>query len=172
MPRAAGAPGPAAPSLSVAVLLAALALAGPAAAGRGETPGQTAAQMPGETLVVRNDRGGSVIERARRIRALRRAGTRVELRGEVCLSACTMYLGLPRTCVEPGTVFGFHGPSSRLYGIALKPDSFETWSTAMASYYPEPIRSWYLQTARQRIVGFYRIRGAELIAMGIARCAG
>ncbi len=137
----------------------------------------TATAAPGaarenNALIIRDDRGGSVVARTRAIRELKASGRPVEIRGSFCLSACTLYLALPQACTEPGTVFGFHGPSSRLYGIALRPESFERWSEEMAGYYPEPVRSWFLQTARQRIVGFFRISGAELIKMGIRRCSG
>ncbi len=125
-----------------------------------------------QTVVIENDRGGSIEERIRIIRQIRRSGARVEIRGEVCLSACTMYLAVPGVCVEPETVFGFHGPSSRLYGVALRNDQFEKWSTKMAEYYPEPIRSWFLGTARHTIVGFQELRGTRIIDMGIKRCAG
>jgi len=124
------------------------------------------------TVVVVDDRGGSVIQRARLIKKYQAEGTRVEIRGEYCLSACTMYLSLRRTCVAPETDFGFHGPSSRLYGIALSAGAFERWSRLMADYYPEPIKAWFLKTARHRIVGFYTVKGADLIAMGITGCTG
>ncbi|MFV2038368.1 MAG: hypothetical protein ACC646_12335, partial [Paracoccaceae bacterium] len=75
----------------------------------------------GHTIVVRNDAGGSVQQRARLIRQYRADGTRLEIRGDFCMSACTMYLGLDNTCIAPDTVFGFHGPSSPIYGIALPP---------------------------------------------------
>lgn len=31
-----------------------------------------------------------------------------------CLSACTMRLALPRACVHPGTILGFHGASDQI----------------------------------------------------------
>ena len=124
------------------------------------------------TIVISNDRGGAIAERVALIREYQDTGTRVEIRGDYCLSACTMFLALPETCVAPRTVFGFHGPSSRLYGIALTQTGFDRWSRAMAGYYPEPLRSWFMATARHRIVGFYKLSGQELIKMGIRRCAG
>jgi hypothetical protein len=63
--------------------------------------------------VVRNDRGGVVRDRLRELNQLRASGRPVEIRGNVCFSTCTMLLGLPQTCVDPDTVFGFHGPSRR-----------------------------------------------------------
>lgn len=131
----------------------------------------SAAAGAGRTIVVRNDAGGSVVQRARLIRQYRANGTRLEIRGDFCMSACTMYLGLGNTCVAPDTVFGFHGPSSPIYGIALPPRVFERWSRIMADSYPEPLRTWFWETGRQRIVGFQTFRGAQLIEMGITACA-
>jgi len=124
-----------------------------------------------QTVVVRDDPGGSVIDRARLIREYRDNGTKIEIRGRFCMSACTMYLKLKATCVSPNTTFGFHGPSSRIYGISLSPAAFERWSRVMADHYPEPLRSWFLDEGRYRIVGFREFSGRDLIKLGIAGCA-
>ncbi len=62
-------------------------------------------------LVIKNDRGGYIMDRLREIRNLRRSGQAVEIRGRVCFSTCTMLLDLPQTCVSPQTTFGFHAPT-------------------------------------------------------------
>lgn len=126
----------------------------------------------GQVVVVKNDRGGGVIERARLIKKYEADGTRVEIRGNYCLSACTMYIGLQNACVAPQTVFGFHGPSSQVYGISLNQNAFDFWSRVMAEHYPEPLKSWFLNKGRNRTVGFYEYSGADLINMGVARCSG
>ncbi|MEE9428107.1 MAG: hypothetical protein V3V25_08170 [Paracoccaceae bacterium] len=123
-----------------------------------------------KTIIVHDDRGGGVVERARLIQTYQTDGIRIEIRGNYCLSACTMYLSLRETCVLPKTKFGFHGPSSRLYGISLSPDSFEHWSQVMARHYPEPLRTWFIDEGRYRTVGFYEFSGRDLINMGISRC--
>lgn len=125
-------------------------------------------QSPNGALVVRNDRGGRVGARADQIAALRQRAQRVEIRGTVCLSTCTMFLALPQTCVEAATTFGFHGPS--YYGRALSARDFEHWSQVIAAHYPEVLRAWYLETGRYRMSGYYKIKGAALIKMGVARC--
>ena len=127
--------------------------------------------MAGNALIIHDDRGGGVVERAQAIERYRQSGIRVEIRGNFCMSACTMYLGLENTCVRPETVFGFHGPSSSVYGVALSPASFERWSRVMAAHYPEPLRAWFLSKGRHRTVGFHRYDGAALIELGIERCA-
>lgn len=119
-------------------------------------------------LIVRNDPGGVVSKRANEINQLRAQGIRVELRGEVCLSSCTMYLGLANTCVFRGTTFGFHGPS--YYGAKLSENDFEYWSQVIASHYPPRLRNWFLTTARYKISDYYRVKGSELIRMGVPEC--
>ncbi|MEL7175094.1 MAG: hypothetical protein AAGK28_01085 [Pseudomonadota bacterium] len=119
-------------------------------------------------LVVRNDRGGSVGTRAREIAHLRAADRAVELRGRVCLSSCTMYLSLRRVCVSPSTTFGFHGPS--YYGRPLSAHDFEHWSHVIADHYPAALKDWYLTTGRYRSRGYFRMKGSDLIRMGVAQC--
>jgi|GEM_PF-662264 hypothetical protein len=120
------------------------------------------------TLIVRNDPGGVIGTRAQEIETLRAQGIRVELRGEVCLSSCTMYLGLRNTCVFRGTTFGFHGPS--YYGVKLNANDFEYWSQVIAANYPPKLREWYMATGRYKITDYYRIKGAELIRLGVPEC--
>jgi len=117
--------------------------------------------------VVTNDRGGLLGQRAEEIRTLERTRQRVELRGE-CLSACTMYLKLPNACVAPDAIFGFHGPS--WYGQPLSADQFEAFSNLMARHYREPLRSWFMNTARYRTRSYYQITGRQLIEMGYTAC--
>jgi hypothetical protein len=121
----------------------------------------------GPVLIIRSDRGGLMETRSNQINQLRSSGQRVELRG-ICLSSCTMYLGLPNVCVAPKAEFGFHGPS--WYGSPLASSDFEYWSQLMARSYREPLRSWFLDKGRYRINGYYRMSGIDLIRMGYARC--
>ncbi len=119
-------------------------------------------------LVVRNDRGGLLRERLREIGQLRESGRPVAIKGGVCFSTCTMFLGLPQTCVSPNTTFGFHGPSS--YGRPLDPVTFERASQAIARYYPPALQRWYLDKGRYKIRSLYRISGDQIVAMGIREC--
>lgn len=130
-----------------------------------------AAPLVAETaLVIRDDAGGSLVEREAEVRALARSGRRVEIRGRRCLSACTLYLALDNICTEPQVRFGFHGPGSQIYGIALPPGEFELWSRRMAAAYPPPLRRWFLARGRHVTVGLRLLPGRELIAMGIPQC--
>lgn len=118
--------------------------------------------------VVHNDRGGVVGNRAKEIAKIQSRHQRVEIRGKVCLSSCTMYLGAGDVCVDPNTKFGFHGPS--LYGKPLEPHQFEYWSEVIASYYPARLREWYMAEGRYKSDGYYTMYGAQLIRLGVAQC--
>lgn len=119
-------------------------------------------------FIVRNDRGGIVGERVDEIDRLKASGQRVEIRGNICLSSCTMYLGAGDVCVTPSTRFGFHGPS--YYGQPLAPEYFQYWSEVIADYYPKPVRDWFMDKARHRLNGYYTLKGAELIRLGMPAC--
>lgn len=123
-----------------------------------------------DRIIIDMDRGGSLEIRLAEIADLRRSGQSVEISGE-CDSACTMYLGLPQTCVHPSAILGFHGPQSQMYGIGLPPDEFEYWSQIMGSHYPPTLRRWYLSKGRNLTVGIYQIRGPDLIRMGARPCS-
>lgn len=124
--------------------------------------------MAQQVIVIGDDRGGRVAERARLVDQIREAHARVEIRGRVCYSACTMYLGAGDVCVSPATTFGFHGPSRD--GRALSRDDLDHWSAVMARYYVAPLRDWYMTTARHRHDRVERLSGADLIRLGYPAC--
>jgi hypothetical protein len=124
---------------------------------------------PATALDIRNDLGGAVSQRIAKVEQLRAAGTRVRIIG-TCVSACTLYLGLPNTCVVPTARLGFHGPSTRLKGIPLPRQEFERVSRQMATYYPGQLRGWFMSEARMRTASYYTISGAQAIAMGAKAC--
>ena len=119
-------------------------------------------------MVVQNDRGGFIGARAVEIAKLNAEDIKVELRGDVCYSSCTMYLGADNLCISPATVFGFHGPSRR--GGTLPAQLFDHWSGVMAQHYHPALRDWFMRKARHRTSGYYRISGEQLIAMGYPAC--
>lgn len=119
-------------------------------------------------LVVKNDIGGPLRARVSAFAQLQVTSRPVRIIGHICYSTCTLYVGLPETCISPETVFGFHGPSS--FGKPLDPDSFERASRLIAAHYPEPLRTWYLKTARHEISGLFKVKGSVLINLGIAQC--
>lgn len=123
-------------------------------------------QAAADAYVVKSDRGGSLSERITEISHLQAAGDTVQIRGRVCYSTCTMYLGLPGACVDPQTIFGFHGPSRN--GRPLTKKEFDYFSRVMARHYPAEIAEWFLATGRHKIRGVYKIKGADLIRQGLA----
>ena len=128
---------------------------------------QSAAERS-EIMIVLNDRGGYVGARALEIAQLNARETKVELRGRVCYSSCTMYLGADNLCISPQTTFGFHGPSRN--GSSLPGRQFDHWSRVMAQHYAPPLRDWFMREARHRISGYYSISGDQLISMGYPAC--
>lgn len=122
----------------------------------------------GRPYIVNNDRGGFISDRLRELRNLEASGRRVEIRGQICYSTCTMLLGLPNTCISPHTQFGFHGPSKS--GRRLAPERFDFYSRVIAQYYPPKLNAWYMSTGRNRIDGIYRISGRDIIRMGVKAC--
>jgi len=132
-------------------------------------PLHTAQAAQKNTYVVGNDRGGYLHDRLIELGNLQRNGTAVEIRGRICYSTCTMFLGLSETCVDPKTTFGFHGPSRG--GRKLSPQKFDYFSRVMADYYPPQLRDWFMREGRHRISGVYKIKGADLIRMGVPACA-
>jgi hypothetical protein len=121
-----------------------------------------------QVIVIGNDRGGYVGERARLVDQIRAANVRVEITGRICYSACTMYLGAGNVCISPSTTFGFHGPTRN--GRSLAPADFDRWSAVMARYYAPPLRDWYMQTARFENSGVVQVRGSQLLQLGYASC--
>lgn len=114
---------------------------------------------------VTNDNGGPVQERIDQMRGM--DGVRIV--GD-CMSACTLYLGLPDTCVTPSARLGFHSPTSALPGIPLPREDWERVTAQMAAHYPPAIADWFMREARwsERVM---LLSGREAIRMGVAECA-
>ncbi len=121
-----------------------------------------------QTIVIGDDRGGGLNTRAQLIEQIRAAHARVEIRGSICYSACTMYLGAGDVCVSPQTTFGFHGPTRN--GRPLPPADAERWSAVVARYYPPGLREWFMTTGRHETSGLYRLSGVDLIRAGFPAC--
>lgn len=122
----------------------------------------------GATIIISNDQGGSVRKRMAEIQRIQSLGQSVEIRGGNCMSSCTMFIGLNSVCVSPRTVFGFHGPY-RMFS-KLSTAQFDAWSRVISSHYPEPIRAWYMEKARNNVATPIRLRGSELIRIGVRQC--
>lgn len=71
--------------------------------------------------------------------------------------------------MDPNTTFGFHGPSSS--GRRLAQKDFDYFSQVMADYYPEPLKVWFMAEGRNRISGVYKVKGSQIIDMGVPACS-
>lgn len=118
--------------------------------------------------VIGSDRGGFLRDRQLEIRRIQASGQPIEIRGAICYSTCTMFLGLPQTCISAETVFGFHGPSRS--GTRLPTEDFDRYSRLISQDYPKPLRDWFMKKGRKRINGVHRIKGTEIIRMGVKEC--
>jgi len=134
----------------------------------GLSTGGDQAQASLQPYVIHNDRGGFLRDRQLEIRRLQASGQLIEIRGAVCYSTCTMFLGLPQTCISARTVFGFHGPSRS--GVRLPRDEFDRYSRLISQDYPKPLQDWFMKKGRARIDGVHRIKGTEIIRMGVKEC--
>jgi hypothetical protein len=94
------------------------------------------------TVLIQADNGGRMGEYASRFLQVRQSGERVVIDG-MCLSACTMVLGLvprDRICATSNAVLGFHA--------AWQPDSAGNRVTsapatqALMDTYPGAVRAW------------------------------
>jgi hypothetical protein len=76
----------------------------------------TATTARAETVVIRNDGGGNIIEYRKRRAELARAEA-VEIRGK-CYSACVIFTTLPNACLGPKLQLRIHGTTPKS-GIAV-----------------------------------------------------
>lgn len=132
------------------------------------SPTISSAETTGGEIVVRNDMGGFIWRRLVELSRIEAAGQSVRIDGGACYSTCTLYLGLTNICTTPHVTFGFHGPWAM--NRQLSPEDFDELSGIIAAHYPPPLRTWYMETGRFKANGLYRIKGSELIRLGIAAC--
>lgn len=109
------------------------------------------------------DLGGSIADRLNEMQHL----DKVEILG-ICASACTLYLGLPKTCVSEDAQLGFHSPSTKLKTPLLRPD-WENATQLMAKHYPKALAKWFLETARFSTDVIY-LSGKDVIELGVKPC--
>jgi hypothetical protein len=113
------------------------------------------------------DSGGNIHAYAAAVDYLNNAGRKKAIVG-VCVSACTMYLGVRKVCVDPEAELWFHAahlPSN------TRPDP--AGSLIMLSHYPKHVRAWVIQVGaleRTEWDGRAVLSGRQLIGMGIRAC--
>jgi len=103
----------------------------------GGLPGQANASglLRPNHVTIWNDRGGRMIQYALNAKRIQKAGKQVRFSGR-CDSACTLYLGLPRSCISRNASFGFHLP----YGSTTEGN--RAAAQYMMRKYPGWVRSW------------------------------
>jgi hypothetical protein len=121
----------------------------------------------GENLAPTQDLGGNLHAYVADVRRLDASGAAKAIRG-VCASACTIYLGARKVCVEPDAQLWFH--AAHLPGDT---DPDPIGSLEMLSYYPTRVRDWAIrQKALEttELDGARMLDGESLIRMGVPRC--
>ncbi|MDO5706574.1 MAG: hypothetical protein Q4G49_16110, partial [Paracoccus sp. (in: a-proteobacteria)] len=124
----------------IAPLLAGLSLAAcvPEVPAQQTRPAAASVRSDAKPIVIRDDRGGNVLQAIQRRNQLAQSGRPVEIRG-YCRSACTIYITLPNACLGPGARVGFHAP--RIDGTAIIPPYVDQM---MGQYYRGGIRDrWF-----------------------------
>ncbi len=116
----------------------------------------------GERVVTR-DAGGYVLHYANQVALAKNRGQGWRIEGE-CLSACTLYLGAPQTCVARGAVLGFHAPAEDDGRIAHR------WVPFMTMHYPARLRHWAEATEALQMRRMTYLTGAMVIALGAREC--
>jgi hypothetical protein len=123
-----------------------IALASPAPAQVLPIPGPYQVSEPAPTdpldaeLVIVHDNNGGIVADFLKLRdEWTLAGAEVQISG-YCASACTLFLGVPDVCVEPGTRLMFHAPFFwPMEGVKV----YNTFMTlAFMTEYPPAIQQW------------------------------
>ena len=130
----------------------------------------TSVSATSKEVQVGNDPGGRIVDRMVQIEIANRTKAQFQIVGDYCHSSCTMLLGADNVCVSPKTRFGFHGPhhvSKRKMSV----DEFDKKSASLSSYYPRPVRNWFM--AKARFAGpneLLFVSGEYLIGLGVKEC--
>lgn len=90
-------------------------------------------------IIIKDDSGGVISEYEKERAKLASDPSGVALCGTL-ESAATIFVSLPNACSCPDAVFNFHGSTKN---FRYSPEG----TAILASYYPEPLRSWYLREA-------------------------
>ena len=106
--------------------------------------GVAAPAQAGTDVVIDRDFGGNVFEYAARAHAYAAQNVRIVIRGE-CMSACTLYLGNPRTCAEPDAVLRLHTATwtTSIPAIGMVEGQTAPEPTRkLVNSYPRRLKSW------------------------------
>ena len=121
-------------------------------------------QQASAMLVITADIGGRIGKYVETYQSARQSGDLVVIDG-VCLSACTLVLGIvptDRICITKRATLGFH--AAWLPGPKGRPVRSAAGTQALWDYYPAPIRRWIEARGGLSSKMLY-LRGTELAAM-------
>ena len=111
-------------------------------------------------IVIKDDSGGVISEYEKERAKLASDPSGVALCGTL-ESAATIFVSLPNACSCPDAVFNFHGSTKN---FRYSPEG----TAILASYYPEPLRSWYLREASHLLFTDHAtLTARELDAMNV-----
>ena len=113
------------------------------------------------------DSGGNLRSYVADVQRLNAQGAPKAIRG-VCVSACTIYLGVKNVCVEPTAQLWFH--AAHLPGDS-SPDTLG--SLEMLAFYPPRVREWIIQSGALVSTGFDNskmLSGKDLTSLGVPAC--
>jgi len=116
---------------------------------------------PTFSRTITNDHGGRITKFQRFFRIAVKANVRYRIKG-TCLSACTIYLGLPYVCVYPDALFGFHGAWPRQHD----PKRQRMADKQMGQYLPPNLRRHYMEKWRHKNALSFEYRtGNQIVEM-------
>lgn len=116
----------------------------------------------------RGDDGGPLQAYIADVQRLNQRGGSYRIEGR-CASACTVYLGARKVCVEPSADLWFH---AAYRPGASRPDA--AGSLQMLAMYPPAVRRWAIASGALEQTAWrpeHRLSGTQLIRMGVPRCA-
>jgi hypothetical protein len=108
---------------------------------------------------ITHDTGGRISKFHRQFKIAIKANVRYRIKG-TCLSACTIYLGLPYVCVYPDAVLGFHGAWPRM----IDPEQQRVADLKMGRYLPPNLKREYMNEWRHKsAISFKYLTGADIV---------
>lgn len=113
-------------------------------------------------ILIKDDNGGLIAEYEKTRVKLASDPAGVALCGTIT-SAATMFISIPTACSCPDAIFNFHGATK---SFRYSPEGTAT----IASYYPEPLKSWYLRKASHLMFTDHAtLTARELDAMNVLK---
>lgn len=117
-------------------------------------------RSPDGRILIEDDKGGVISEYEKERAKLASDPSGVVLCGKIG-SAATIFVSLPNACSCPDALFNFHGSTKN---FRYSPEG----TAILASYYPEPLRSWYLREASHLLFTDHAtLTARELDAMNV-----